>query len=130
MPSSYDNTYNFQFRKPVFDDEQDKKMWEISREADEVFEERPPPVPTPQMEVDYIDWLREDFKSDPWVTFRFRKFTANPKRIPWKNQRRLKRQHQFTFCVNWAVGAALFWPFAAMIGRYNQTSRAGVPVVH
>ena len=94
-------------------------MWQLSREADEVFIERQPPVPTPEMEVEYIDWLREDFKSDPWVTYRFRKYMAGPKRVPWKNQRRLKRQHQFTFCAHWALGAALFWPVAAMIGRYN-----------
>ena len=57
----------------------------MGREADEVLIEKLPPVPTPEMEVEYIDWLREDFKSDPWVTLRFRKFMAGPKRIPWKN---------------------------------------------
>jgi len=85
MPSQYDTTYNHRFRKPVFDDEKDKKMWQMGREADEVLIEKLPPVPTPEMEVEYIDWLREDFKSDPWVTLRFRKFMAGPKRIPWKN---------------------------------------------
>jgi len=28
------------------------------------------------------------------------------------------------------IGAGLFWPFAAMIGRYNKQTRGGVPVVH
>lgn len=105
-------------------------MWQTCREADEVLVERIAPVPTPEMEVEYIDWLREDIKSDPWVTFRFRKFMAGPKRIPWKNQRRLKHQQQLTFCVNWAIGAALFWPFAAMYGRYCKTKNGGVPAVH
>jgi hypothetical protein len=66
-------------------------MWELNREADEILEPRQPPVPTQEQENKYIDWLQEDFKSDPWVTYRFRKFTANPKRIPWKNARRIKR---------------------------------------
>ena len=130
MPSQYDTTYNNRFRKPVFDDESDKKMWQSSREADEVLVEKLPPVPTPEMEVEYIDWLKEDMKSDPWVTFRFRKYMASPKRIPWKNQRQLKHQHQWTFIINWMIGSALFWPVATMIGRYNKTSRAGVPAVH
>jgi len=81
------------------------------------------------MEVEYIDWLQDDFKSDPWVTHRFRKCTANPKRIPWKNTRQIKRQYQFTFMVNWFVGSVLSWPIAAMIGRSYKVSKGGVPVV-
>jgi hypothetical protein len=93
MPSQYDNTYHGIFRRPVFDDAQDEKLYKLTREADEVFEMRPAPVPTAEMEVEYIDWLQEDLKSDPWVTYRFRKFTANPKRVPWKNTRYIKRQY-------------------------------------
>jgi len=69
------------------------------------------------MEVEYIDWLQEDFKSDPWITYRFRKFTANPKRTPWKHQRKLKRQHQVNYLTNWMIGSFIAWPVAAMIGR-------------
>lgn len=89
----------------------------------------PAPVPTPEMEVEYIDWLQEDFKSDPWVTYRFRKFTANPKRIPWKNTRQVKRQHQVTFMCHWVLGSLLSWPIAAMVGRSFKTSKGGVPEV-
>ena len=66
-------------------------MYHLQKEADEVLELKVPDVPTPEQEVEYIDWLQEDFKSDPWITYRFRKYTANPKRIPWKNTRQLKR---------------------------------------
>lgn len=59
----------------------------MTKEADEIFEVRPAPIPTPEMEVEYIDWLQNDLKSDPWLTHRFRKYTCNPKRIPWKNTR-------------------------------------------
>lgn len=117
MPSTFDTTYHNVFRKPVFDDDGDKKMWQAQREADEVFEMKTAPVPTQEMENEYMDWLQEDFKSDPWLTYRFRKYTANPKRIPWKNTRQIKRQYQFTFGVNWVVGSLLSWPIAAMIGR-------------
>lgn len=91
MSSTFDNSYHHVYKKPNFDDEMDRKMWQLNREADEVLEVRAPPVPTQEMENEYMDWLQDDFKSDPWVTYRFRKYTANPKRIPWKNQRRIKR---------------------------------------
>jgi len=68
-------------------------LYRLTKEADEVLEMKQPMVPTPEMEREYIDFLQDDFKSDPWVTYRFRKYTANPKRIPWKNSRQLKRQY-------------------------------------
>ena len=108
----------------------DKQLWQASREADEVFELRQAPLPTLEKEREYMDWLQEDFKSDPWVTYRFRKYTANPKRIPWKNTRTIKRQHQFTFLTNMALGSVIAWPFAAAFGRWMKTSRGGVPAVH
>lgn len=73
------------YRKPVFDDAHSKKLWELTKTANEIFEVRKPPVPTQEMEREYVDWLQEDLKKDPWITTRFRKLTANPKRVPWKN---------------------------------------------
>ena len=81
------------------------------------------------MENEYIDWLKADFKSDPWVTYRFRKYTANPKRIPWKNHRELKRQYQYNFLLSWIAGAVLTWPVAVFIGRKYKTTWTGVPIV-
>lgn len=129
MPSQFDNTYHEVFRKPTFDTEIEKKRWQLEKEAEEVFEVRPAPLPTKEMEVEYINWLQEDFKSDPWVTYRFRKYTANPKRIPWKNTRRIKRQSQFTFMTNWTICSFIAWPFAAMLGRAMKTTKTGVPIV-
>jgi len=57
MPSQFDTTYNEVFRKPTFDDAQSKKLWEVSKVADEIFELRRPPVPTLEKEREYIDWL-------------------------------------------------------------------------
>ena len=129
MPSQFDNTYHHVFRKPNFDDENSKKLYQLQKEADEALEVRPPPVPTQEQERAYMDFLQEDFKSDPWVTYRFRKYTANPKRIPWKNQRQLKRQHQFTFMIHWIAGSFLAWPLAAYVGRRFKVTRGGVPAV-
>lgn len=46
MPSFYDNTYHNIYRKPVYDRHEDKIRIENKRVADEIFEKRPPPVPT------------------------------------------------------------------------------------
>tara|TARA_B110000285_G_C15044857_1_gene573742 strand:+ start:641 stop:1318 length:678 start_codon:yes stop_codon:yes gene_type:complete len=76
-----------------------------------------------------MQFLAEDFRSDPWLTYRFRKYTASPKRIPWKNMRQLKRQYQFTFCMNWLTGGLMFFPFALYFGRRMTRYQGGVPVV-
>ena len=46
MPSQFDTSYHEVFRKPTFDDENSKKLYQMTKEADEVFEMRAPPVPT------------------------------------------------------------------------------------
>lgn len=63
------------------------------------------------------------------MTPRFRKFMAGPKRWPWKNSREIKNQYQFTFAVNFLVGAALTSPFAVWVGRRAKHYQGGVPIV-
>jgi hypothetical protein len=46
MPSQFDTTYHDTFRKNSFDDEASKRLYQITKEADEVLEVRPPPLPT------------------------------------------------------------------------------------
>ena len=46
MPSQFDTTYNEHFRKPVFDTEGDKKLYQLTKEAEEVLEVRMPDIPT------------------------------------------------------------------------------------
>lgn len=67
--------------------------------------------------------------SDPWITYRFRKYTAGPKRWPWKNQREVKRQYQYTFLANAMLGAFLTAPVAVWVGRRAQRYQGGVPIV-
>ena len=46
MPSQFDTTFHEVYRKPVFDGEGDKKLWQATKEADEVLEVAQPPLPT------------------------------------------------------------------------------------
>ena len=101
----------------------------MRREADEVLELKKPGLPTPEMEVEYMDWLKNDLKSDPWLTYRFRKYTASPKRIGWKNNRDTKMQYKTTFFFNFLIGAGLSWPLAVAVGRRMKHYQGGVPVV-
>jgi hypothetical protein len=73
--------------------------------------------------------LNNEFLSDPWITPRFRKYTANPKRWAWKNKRETKNQFQFTFMVNAMIGGVLTAPFAVWVGRRAQRYQGGVPIV-
>ena len=93
MPSFYDNTYHNVYREPVYDREEDKKKYQLIREADEIFELRAPQAPTKAQEDEYMDFLAEDLRSDPWLTYRFHKYMAGPKRIPWKNHRAIHKQY-------------------------------------
>lgn len=129
MVSQFDSSYNNIYRRPVYDSKSDQTRRRFTREADELFEKAVPPIPTPEDEVEYIDWLKEDFMSDPWVTHRFRKYMAGPKRVPWKNMRQLKKQYQYNFTITWILGFGLTWPLATVIGRRMQSSFHGVPIV-
>ena len=129
MPSQFDSTYHKRFAKPNYDSEEDKKIYQLRREADEVLELKPPPLPTPEMEVEYIDWLKEDLKTDPFVTPRFRKYAAGPKRIGWKNKREIIYQYKTTFAAHWLLGSALCWPLGVLVGRRMKHYSGGVPVV-
>ena len=53
MPSQFDTSYHSVYRKPTFDDEASKRLYQITKEADEVLELATPPVPTPEMEREY-----------------------------------------------------------------------------
>ena len=73
--------------------------------------------------------LQDDIKSDPWLTMRPRKFMSGPKRVPWKNYRELRDDYRRMWIRNFALGAALAWPVAVLIGRRAQVYQGGVPVV-
>ena len=129
MPSHYDTTYNHIYSKPVYDTDADRRKYEALREADAILKLAAPREPTQREENEYMEFLEKDMRSDPWVTYRARKFTAGPKRIPWKNQRELKRTYQYNFCMAWALGFAIAWPVASVIGRRMRVYQGGVPVV-
>ena len=57
MPSFYDNTYQNTFRKTSYDREEDRVARQNKRVEEEIFEKRVAPVPTQEMENEYMDFL-------------------------------------------------------------------------
>ena len=57
MPSQFDTSYHEQFRRNTYDDELSKRMYQLEKEADEVLELQPPPLPTQEQEIEYLDFL-------------------------------------------------------------------------
>ena len=86
-----------------------------------------PPVPTREMELEYLGFLKKSFASDPWFTYRFHKYMAGPKRIPWSNYREQVIKKRREFFVNFFIGATLIYPVSCAVGRWNKTTSGGVP---
>lgn len=129
MPNHYDSTYAEHNRVPVFDSEKDQKIFERRRELNEILEPRAPGIPTQEMENEYMDFLAEDMRKDPWIHWRYHKYMAGPKRIPWRNSYEIKNDFKREWWTNFVIGGMLFWPFACAIGRRAKSTRGGVPTV-
>ena len=99
------------------------------RVADEIFEERPAPVPSRETELEYLDFLEKDLREDSWVDFHFRKLEAGPLRIPYKRTRQIYGNYQFQFLQHWFFGWALCAPVAIWAAKRGRVTSSGVPKV-
>lgn len=90
MPSTFDDGKNYRQSAAVYDQAFDQKMSEHNRVLDTVLEPRVPPVPTREQETEYLDFFEDSVKSDRWLTTRYHKLKASPKRIPWKNSQEIQ----------------------------------------
>ena len=57
MVATFDTSYHNKFRRPTYDSVEDLEDRQRTREYMEIFEQKKPPVPTPEDEAEYIDWL-------------------------------------------------------------------------
>ena len=76
-----------------------------------------PEQPDRQTELDYMEWLQEDIKSDKWLTFRPRKLQAGPKRVPYKNYYTLKSEYRMEWAQWFLIGGIAAWPVAVWVGN-------------
>lgn len=125
-----DSSYNQILSKPTFYDEQQREEYLQKQIMDEILEPAIPPLPTRQMELDYMQELEGEFRSDRWLHSRFRKLQAGPFRRPYKQTRALKQKHRREYCINFLFGAVVISPLAILIGRRMRWTSTGVPAYY
>lgn len=77
--------------KPIYDSNEDMVRQQRIREADYILEAAVPELPDRETELEYMQWLQDDIRSDPWVALHFKKLMAGPKRVPHKNSTELSK---------------------------------------
>mmetsp|Transcript_13141 Transcript_13141/g.15202 ORF Transcript_13141/g.15202 Transcript_13141/m.15202 type:complete len:275 (-) Transcript_13141:28-852(-) len=130
MPRINDLSYHAVFIKPEFYDDEQREEYIQKRIFDTITENKVPPVPTRQQELDYLEKLELDFRNDRWLHARFRKLQAGPLRIPYKKSRELLQENRMVGWINFMIGAILISPLAVFVGRHMRTSSGGVPLMH
>jgi hypothetical protein len=130
MPRAMDSSYNQILTKPSFYDEQQREEYLQKKIMDEILEPSIPPLPTRQMELDYMNTLESEFKSDRWLHTRFRKMQAGPFRRPYKQTRALKQRYRRDYALNFFLGALIISPFAILFGRRMRHTSSGVPAYY
>jgi len=119
---------NHHLSKPIYDTTEDQVRQQRIREADYILEAAVPDLPDRETELEYMQWLQDDIRADPWVGQHFKKLMAGPKRVPYKNNTELSKQYRVQYMFYFATGALICWPLAMWVGNKAQTSRGGVPV--
>lgn len=76
-----------------------------------------------------MEWLAEDLRAEPWLTFRKHKYMAHPRRHGWGNRTDILNKYRRDFLANMLFGAVCLWPMAALAGRRAQTYQGGCAVV-
>lgn len=130
MPRINDMSYHQVLRRPEFYNDEQREEHIQKRIDDAIYEKAIPPLPTRQQELDYLEELEKDFRSDPWLHNRFRKLQAGPFRIPYKKTRELVEQQRMVKLLNFLLGAILVSPLAIGVGRRLRVTSGGVPRVY
>lgn len=130
MPRQVDTSYNEVLSRPSFYDEEQKEEYLQKRIMQEITEDAVPPLPNRQQELDYLEELEKDFRSDSWLHYRFRKLQAGPLRKPYKRVHELKKMEKVDYIINFSIGALVFSPLAIFIGRRMRVNPTGVQRVY
>jgi hypothetical protein len=130
MPRVEDISYHNIFRDPDFYDEEQREEYVHKRVMDEISQPAIPALPTRQMELDYLEELESEFRTEGWIHLRFRKSHPGPFRRPFYNIRQLKTKERVNYMFSFLIGAALVSPFAVLFGRRLRVSSGGIPKTH
>lgn len=127
MPRIVDTSYHNYLSNPNYYSREQKEEYLEKRIDDVILENKVPPIPTRQMELDYLEKLEKDFRSDSWISNRFRKLQAGPLRAPYKRTRELQTEYRMAYWTHFLLGAALVYPLAILFGRGLRKTTGGIP---
>lgn len=130
MPRIVDTGYHNYLSQPNYYSKEQQDEYLEKRIEDTILENRIPPIPTRQMELDYLDKLEKDFRSDSWFSVRWRKLQAGPLRAPYKRTRELVNEFRFAYAQHFALGVIFALPFAVYVGRRLRKTSGGIPKVY
>lgn len=130
MPRVIDTSVNEILSRPEYYNEAQREEYIEKQILDEVLEPAIPPLPTRQMELDYLEQLEKEFRQDRWLHRRWRKLQAGPLRRPYKVSKELVDNERHIYLLNFFIGAVLISPLAIFLGRRNRLTSGGIPKVY
>lgn len=77
---------------------------------DYMKEEKIPPVPTREQELEYLDFLEKSIDSDPWITIHPKQYMAGPHRLRYKKRIEMRKEYYKTYAKNFLISVTLSWP--------------------
>ena len=86
-----------------------------------------PSLPSREQEIEYMNFLEQSIKTDPWITLRPKKHMANPWRLHWKKLFEQRREYYKTFALNFSLTITLCYPLIFYLAGRRQYSSSGVP---
>lgn len=130
MPRQVDKSINRLLSEPDFYDNEQKEDFLQRKVSSEIIETRVAPLPKREDELDYMNWLEEDFTTDSWTDIKWKAAGAGPMRVQYKRLKQHKQSYDLNFYLNWFVGGAFFAPLGIYLGRKAQKTGSGVPMVY
>ncbi|CAI2377283.1 unnamed protein product [Moneuplotes crassus] len=130
MPRVVDTSYHEILSRPDYYDDAQKEEYLQKRIMDEILEDKTPPLPNREQELDYLKELEDEFRNDRWLNLRFRKLQAGPLRRPYKNAKELKKLQYLDYVTLFIAGSIMFLPLGIVVGRRMRYTQSGVPKVY
>lgn len=87
-----------------------------------------PSLPTRQQELEYMKFLEESIRTDPWISIRFKKYMASPWRLYYKKKIEQRNEYYKTFLINFFISSIISWPLIIYLSRKRMYTSAGIPI--
>lgn len=90
--------------------------------------EEVPALPTREQELEYMKFLEESIRTDPWISLRYKKYMASPWRLYYKKKIEQRNEYYKTFLINFLISTTLSWPIIIYLSKKRMVTSAGIPI--